>query len=310
MGKLAFVFPGQGSQTVGMLAEMASENQLVYDVYNEASEVLKYDLWELVQNNPEDKLNQTEYTQPALLAASIALWRIWLEHNGQQPDFVAGHSLGEYSALVVAGVIDYQDAIRLVQKRGRFMQHAVPVGEGGMAAILGLEDNQVVEVCRQCSDEEVVQAVNFNSPGQVVIAGHISALDKAVEECRAAGARKAMRLTVSAPFHSLSMKPAAEKMALELASVAFLSPNIPVIQNVHAMIETDPDKIRKNLELQIYSAVKWTDTVQLLSMSGVSNVVECGPGRILTGLTKRIDRKMQSHLISNMELVRKTLDDI
>lgn len=310
MTKLAFVFPGQGSQAAGMLDEMATGNELVRKIYNEASEVLGYDLWELVQLNPEDKLNQTEYTQPALLAGSIALWHIWLENQGQQPDYVAGHSLGEYSALVAAGVLDYQDAIMLVQKRGRFMQHAVPVGEGSMAAILGLDDDQVVEVCQQCSGEEVVQAANFNSPGQVVIAGHTAALNRAMQGCQEAGARRAIPLTVSAPFHSQLMKPAAEKMSVELGKVRFRTPNISIIQNVYAKIETDPEKIRQNLVLQIYSAVKWTGTVQLLATLGVGKVVECGPGKILRGLMKRIDRNIESLVINDAASLQDTLNSI
>jgi [acyl-carrier-protein] S-malonyltransferase len=309
MSKLAFVFPGQGSQATGMLEEMAVENMLIQSVYNDASEVLGYDLWDLVLQNPEDKLNQTEYTQPALLAGSIALWRIWLDNNGRQPDYVAGHSLGEYSALVAAGVINYQDAVGLVQKRGRFMQQAVPVGEGGMAAILGLDDNDVVEICRQCSGEEVVQAANFNSPGQVVIAGHMAALERAIQGCQEAGARRAMQLTVSAPFHSELMKPAAEAMTAELEAIPFQIPNIPIIQNVHAQIELNPDKIKQNLIGQICSAVKWTDTVQLLSSDGVDKVVECGPGKILTGLIKRIDRSIESLLISDAESLHQTLSN-
>lgn len=310
MTKLAFVFPGQGSQAAGMLDEMATGNELVRKIYNEASEVLRYDLWELVQLNPEDKLNQTEYTQPALLAGSIALWHIWLENQGQQPDYVAGHSLGEYSALVAAGVLDYQDAIMLVQKRGRFMQHAVPVGEGSMAAILGLDDDQVVEVCQQCSGEEVVQAANFNSPGQVVIAGHTAALNRAMQGCQEAGARRAIPLTVSAPFHSQLMKPAAAKMSVELGKVRFRTPNISIIQNVYAKIETDPEKIRQNLVLQIYSAVKWTGTVQLLATLGVGKVVECGPGKILRGLMKRIDRNIESLVINDAASLQDTLNSI
>lgn len=310
MTKLAFVFPGQGSQAAGMLDEMATGNELVRKIYNEASEVLGYDLWELVQLNPEDKLNQTEYTQPALLAGSIALWHIWLENQGQQPDYVAGHSLGEYSALVAAGVLDYQDAIMLVQKRGRFMQHAVPVGEGSMAAILGLDDDQVVEVCQQCSGEEVVQAANFNSPGQVVIAGHTAALNRAMQGCQEAGARRAIPLTVSAPFHSQLMKPAAAKMSVELGKVRFRTPNISIIQNVYAKIETDPEKIRQNLVLQIYSAVKWTGTVQLLATLGVGKVVECGPGKILRGLMKRIDRNIESLVINDAASLQDTLNSI
>lgn len=310
MSNLAFVFPGQGSQATGMLAEIAAENSLVQRTYNDASEVLGYDLWDLVQQNPEDKLNQTEYTQPALLAGSIALWEIWREKSSKQPDYVAGHSLGEYSALVAGGAMKYRDAIMLVQKRGRFMQQAVPVGEGGMAAILGLDDDVVVEICRQCSGEDVVQAANFNSPGQVVIAGHMAALDRAIQGCQEAGARRAMQLTVSAPFHSQLMEPAANAMSGELEAIELQSPDIPIIQNVHAQIEADPEKIRQNLVAQICSAVKWTDTVQLLSANNVEKVVECGPGKILCGLIKRIDRNIESMAISDTESLNNTLSNI
>lgn len=299
MSKTAFVFPGQGSQSVGMLSDLAESFDVVADTFTEASDALGYDLWALVTNGPEEQLNQTEFTQPALVAASIAVWRIARAHSAPDPDVVAGHSLGEYSALVAAGALDFRDAVMLVQKRGQFMQSAVPVGEGGMAAVLGLEDEQVKAICAEASSTGVVQAANFNSPGQVVIAGSNAALEKAIEACKAAGAKRAMALAVSAPFHSELMKPAADNMAAALAEVTIKAPSIPVIQNVHASIESDPSKIRDNLVAQMYSAVLWTDTVRNMAADGVTLAVECGPGKVLSGLIKRIDRNVNTSAIGD-----------
>lgn len=301
MGKTAFVFPGQGSQSVGMLADMAEVNGIVADTFAEASDRLGYDLWSLVSGGPEDQLNQTEFTQPALVAASIAVWRVALESGALKPDVVAGHSLGEYSALVAAGALSFGDAVALVQKRGQYMQTAVPVGEGGMAAVLGLEDEQVKAICAEASSGGVVQAANFNSPGQVVIAGSNAALEKAIEACKAAGAKRAMPLAVSAPFHSELMKPAAENMKAALADVTITAPTVPVIQNVDADYESDPEKIRDNLVAQMYSAVLWTETVQRMAADGVTNAVECGPGKVLAGLIKRIDRNIASVSIGDVD---------
>ena len=310
MGKLAYVFPGQGSQAVGMLSDLA-EASLVTETFAAASQVLGYDLWALLQNGPEDQLNQTEFTQPALLTASVALWRVAMEQGATVPEIVAGHSLGEYSALVAAGVIAFEDAVKLVQQRGQFMQTAVPIGQGGMAAVLGVADEQVVEICASSSTAvDIVQAVNFNSPGQVVIAGSNAALEKAIEALKAAGAKRAMPLAVSAPFHSEMMRPAAENMAAALASVDFNTPNINIIQNVHAQIETDPDAIRGNLVLQMHSAVLWTKTVQNLVTDGVDQVVECGPGRVLAGLNKRIDKSISSYSINSADTMKSTVAEV
>lgn len=278
-----------------MLADAEAE---VAETFEEASAVLGYDLWALVQQGPADQLNQTEFTQPALLTASVALWRIALA-NGVAPDAVAGHSLGEYSALVAASVISFADAVSLVQQRGQFMQTAVPVGQGGMAAVLGLNDEQVKAICDSAGG--VVQAANFNAPGQVVIAGEIAALDMAIEACKAAGAKRAMPLAVSAPFHSALMQPAADNMAAVLAGIEFESPRIPVVQNVDASFCADPDHIRKNLVSQMFSAVLWTDTVKKLVADGVEQVVECGPGKVLTGLNKRIDKSIASFSVNSLE---------
>jgi [acyl-carrier-protein] S-malonyltransferase len=298
MAKLAFVFPGQGSQEVGMLQDMPETTSLVAETFDEASAVLGYDLWQLVQQGPEDQLNQTEFTQPALLTASIALWRASQQRGMPQVDLVAGHSLGEYSALVAAGVIEFADAVRLVQQRGQFMQSAVPVGEGGMAAVLGLDDEQVSRICFAISTPiNVVQAANYNSPGQVVIAGSNDALAEAIIACKAAGAKRAMALSVSAPFHSALMQPAAGKMSEVLADIDFRIPRIDIIQNVEAQYCRDPALIRENLVKQMYSAVRWTESIQRMAADGVTVVVECGPGKVLSGLNRRIDKSLTSHSI-------------
>jgi len=289
MTKLAFVFPGQGSQSVGMLEDA---REACSDLFAEASSVLGYDLWYLVENGPEDQLNQTEYTQPALLTASIALFRLAQSRGLPSPDVVAGHSLGEYSALVAANVLEFSDAVMLVQKRGQFMQTAVPVGEGGMAAVLGLDDDQVRDVCSAAAQGEVVQAVNYNSPGQVVIAGNNAAIERAIEGCKEAGARRAIALSASAPFHSELMKPAAEELASVLNEVSFAKPTTIVVQNIDAAAHDDPEEIRTNLVKQMYGAVLWTDSVLVMKQMGVATMVECGPGKVLTGLSKRIDKSM------------------
>ncbi len=295
MGKLAFVFPGQGSQSVGMLADLAAESASVEATFSRASEVLGYDLWQLVQAGPEEQLNQTEFTQPALLSASVACYRAAVAAGMPKPEVVAGHSLGEYSALVAAGVLQFEDAVDLVRQRGQFMQTAVPLGQGGMAAILGLDDDQVKSICDASSDDSSqVQAANFNAPGQVVIAGGNEALERAIDACKEAGARRAMPLAVSAPFHSAMMAPAAEEMEAALAGVNFNQPEIAVIQNVDADYEQDADKIRTNLVRQMCGAVLWTDTVARMAADGVDRVVECGPGKVLSGLNKRINRDLTS----------------
>jgi [acyl-carrier-protein] S-malonyltransferase len=312
--KVAFVFPGQGSQVVGMLSEFAATRASVLDTFAEASAVLGYDLWQLVQNGPEAQLNQTEFTQPALLAASIALWRLAREDGIAEPAMLAGHSLGEYSALVAAGVIDFADGIKLVQLRGQFMQTAVPLGEGSMAAVLGLDDAQVSAICSEITlnggPDDVVKAANYNAPGQVVIAGKNAGLARAIEACKAAGAKRAMALSVSAPFHSVLMQPAAEKMAIELAVVDFRAPAIQIIQNVDADFCQHPDKIRENLVQQMTSAVRWTETIQLMAGAGVTRVVECGPGKVLAGLNKRIDKSLVSLSINSLASLAEGVEEL
>jgi len=288
---LAFVFPGQGSQKVGMLAEFADVT-IVRDTYAQASHVLGYDLWELSQNGPQEELNMTEVTQPLLLTASVALWRLWNDKGGAKPSLMAGHSLGEFSALVCADVIDFADAVDLVRKRGQFMQSAVPVGIGAMAAIIGLDDDQVDAACAVVADGECVNGVNYNSPGQVVIAGHASAVERAMAACKEAGAKRALPLPVSAPFHTDLMRPAGEELAKVVEQMAFSTPSIPVVHNVSIAPEQDPAAIKALVVEQIFSPVPWTQCVQYMASQGVTDTVECGAGKVLSGLNKRIEKSL------------------
>lgn len=291
MSKTAFLFPGQGSQAVGMLADLG-EYPAVRQTFQEASGALGYDLWELVQQGPEADLNRTDRTQPALLTAGVAIWKLWEQKGGGRPDFLAGHSLGEYTALVCAGVLTLGDAARLVEQRGRFMQQAVPEGQGSMAAVLGLDDEQVRKACDSAAAGQVVEAVNYNAPGQVVIAGNAEAVERAVAACKEAGAKRAMPLPVSVPSHCALMKPAAEQLAEALKGVKFHAPELPVINNVDVAMEQDPDRIRDALVRQLHSPVRWVETVRELSREGVETACECGPGKVLAGLVKRIERGM------------------
>ncbi|EBX5410204.1 [acyl-carrier-protein] S-malonyltransferase [Salmonella enterica subsp. enterica serovar Typhimurium] len=286
MTQFAFVFPGQGSQSVGMLAEMAANYPIVEETFAEASAALGYDLWALTQQGPAEELNKTWQTQPALLTASVALWRVWQQQGGKMPALMAGHSLGEYSALVCAGVINFADAVRLVEMRGKFMQEAVPEGTGGMSAIIGLDDASIAKACEESAEGQVVSPVNFNSPGQVVIAGHKEAVERAGAACKAAGAKRA--LPVSVPSHCALMKPAADKLAVELAKITFSAPTVPVVNNVDVKCETDAAAIRDALVRQLYNPVQWTKSVEFIAAQGVEHLYEVGPGKVLTGLTKRI----------------------
>lgn len=287
----AFVFPGQGSQSVGMLASFADES-VVKETFAEARDALGYDLWALCQNGPETDLNVTWRTQPALLAASVALYRLWLSRDGAVPAFMAGHSLGEYSALVCSGALAFADGIKLVEARGKFMQEAVPEGQGKMAAILGLEDADIQAACDESAQGEVVAPVNFNSPGQVVIAGNAAAVERAMEACKAKGAKRALPLNVSAPSHCALMKPAAERLATLLQQITFNVPAVPVANNVDVAIETDPARIREALVRQLYCPVRWTESVQALAAKGVTRLIECGSGAVLAGLAKRINKEL------------------
>ena len=299
MSKFAIVFPGQGSQTVGMLAELGQQYDVVQQTFAEASEVLGYDLWALVQNGPAEDLNQTFRTQPALLAASVAIWRVWQSLGLAQPTLLAGHSLGEYSALVCAGVIDFKQAIKLVELRGQLMQEAVPTGVGAMSAIIGLDDEAIAKACEAAAQGEVVSPVNFNSPGQVVIAGNKDAVERAGALCKEAGAKRALPLPVSVPSHCALMKPAAEKLAVALESIEFNAPQIPVINNVDVATETAPEKIKDALVRQLHSPVRWTEGVQLMSEQGIEKLLEVGPGKVLTGLTKRIVKTLEAAAVND-----------
>ncbi len=298
---VAFVFPGQGSQTLGMLAEHGARQPLIIETFAEASSALGYDLWSLCQQGPEVQLNQTDKTQPAILAASIALWRLWLAEGGSRPAFVAGHSLGEYSALVAADSLPFADAIKLVELRGQLMQQAVPAGTGGMAAILGLEDADVLDACREAAEGDVVSAVNFNAPGQVVIAGNAAAVERAIEACKAKGAKRAMPLPVSVPSHCALMRPAAERFADAINEAPWRAPEIPLVQNVSAEVVSDLDTLKRNLLAQLYSPVRWVETIVVLNERGVSELVECGPGKVLSGLNKRCVKGINTYNLDTPE---------
>ncbi len=307
MSKLAFVFPGQGSQKIGMLADLAQAYTQVIETFNEASDVLGYDMWQLVQHGSPDDINLTERTQPILLASSVAIWRIWRAKQGAEPSLMAGHSLGEWSALVCSEVVEFADALNIVRARGQYMQQAVPVGEGAMAAIIGLEDQTIIDVCKVASEKGVVDAVNFNAPSQVVIAGASSAVDLAIDLCKQAGAKRALPLAVSAPFHTSLMQPAAEALSELVNATLFEQPTIPVVHNVHAQTENKADSIKVLMLEQIYKPVRWVDCIKSLKSSGVTTVIECGPGKVLSGLNKRIDSELFSLVTDNHESFDATL---
>lgn len=297
----AFVFPGQGSQSLGMLAELGVQQSLVIDTFAEASAALGYDIWALIQQGPEEQLNQTDKTQPAILAASVALWRLWLAEGGARPAFVAGHSLGEYSALVAADSLPFAEAVKLVELRGQLMQQAVPAGLGGMAAILGLEDADVLAACAEAAQGEIVSAVNFNAPGQVVIAGNAAAVERAIEACKARGAKRAMALPVSVPSHCELMRPAAERFADAVAAVAWQAPQIALVQNVSAAVVADLQTLQRDLLAQLYSPVRWVESMVALSERGVTDLVECGPGKVLSGLNKRCVKGINTYNLDTPE---------
>ncbi|STQ75018.1 ACP S-malonyltransferase [Grimontia hollisae] len=299
MSNFAVVFPGQGSQAVGMLAELAEQFPVVQETFAEASEVLGYDLWALVQNGPAEDLNQTNRTQPALLTASVAIWRVWQQEGGAQPSVMAGHSLGEYSALVCAGVIDFKQAVKLVELRGELMQEAVPAGVGAMSAIIGLDNDAIAKACEEAAQGQVVSPVNFNSPGQVVIAGNKEAVERANALCKAAGAKRALPLPVSVPSHCALMKPAADKLAVALEEIEFSAPSIPVINNADVAIETDPAAIKDALVRQLYGPVRWTEGCEKMANDGVELLLEMGPGKVLTGLAKRIDQRLNAVAVND-----------
>jgi [acyl-carrier-protein] S-malonyltransferase len=287
----AFVFPGQGSQSVGMLASFAAADPVVLETFAEASSVLGYDLWQLVSQGPVEALNATERTQPAMLTAGVATWRLWQKRGGAAPDQVCGHSLGEFSALVAAGVLGFADAVSLVRQRGELMQQAVPPGIGGIAAVLGLDDAVIIEACAEAAGGEVVQAVNFNSPGQVVIAGHAGAVARAMDACKARGAKRAVLLPMSVPAHSSLMQPAAERFGERLAAVAFADPSLPFWSPVDCQAHGKGAAIRSLMQRQLASPVQWTSLIRTLIGGGTTRFVECGPGKVLTSLNRRIEKR-------------------
>ncbi|MGI2169405.1 ACP S-malonyltransferase [Shewanella sp. MF05960] len=300
MENVAFVFPGQGSQAVGMLADLAQSNDIIGQTFAEASHALGYDLWDLVANGPVETLNETDKTQPALLTASVAIWRAYQASNKPMPSLLAGHSLGEYSALVCAGVIEFTDAVKLVELRGKLMQQAVPAGSGAMFAIIGLDDEAIAAACAESAQGDVVSPVNYNSPGQVVIAGEKAAVERAAAACKAAGAKMAVALPVSVPSHCALMKPAADELAKALVNVTFSAPSINVINNVDVAMPTDADLIKEALVRQLYCPVRWSETVEFMATQGVTNLVECGPGKVLTGLTKRINKSISAQAVNDV----------
>lgn len=300
MTDFAMVFPGQGSQAIGMLAELAEHYPIVTETFAQASDVLGYSLWDLVQNGPEEELSKTWKTQPALLAASVAIWRVWQEKQGKMPQMMAGHSLGEYSALVCAGVIDFAAAIKLVELRGQLMQEAVPAGTGAMYAIIGLDNDAIAKACEEAAQGQVVSPVNFNSPGQVVIAGNKEAVERAGALCKEAGAKRALPLAVSVPSHCALMKPAADKLAVALQEIEFKQPEIQVVNNVDVKAQTDANAIRDALVRQLYNPVRWTETVEFIADKGITQLLEIGPGKVLTGLTKRISKEMNAAAVNDI----------
>lgn len=288
MAKFAMVFPGQGSQAIGMLTDLAAKFPLVEEVFRQASSVLGYDLWQLVQEGSATELNKTWQTQPALLTASVAIWRVWEQQRGTLPSMMAGHSLGEYSALVCADVLNFEQAVRLVELRGKWMQQAAPPGVGAMEVVIGLDNNIIAKACAESAQGQVVSLVNFNSPNQAVIAGNKEAVKRAVVACKMAGAKRVLPLPVSVPSHCVLMKPAAEKMAIALEKMIFNPPRCPILNNVDVKIESSPEAIRSALVRQIYSPVRWVESVEYMATQGIERLLEIGPGKVLTGLNKRI----------------------
>ncbi|MBD3897444.1 ACP S-malonyltransferase [Halomonas sp. ML-15] len=305
---LALMFPGQGSQHVGMMRELAERYSVVRTTFEEASDALGYDLWHLVQEGPEEDLNATTCTQPALLTSSVAIWRVWQELEGPRPAAMAGHSLGEYSAMVCAGVMTFAEGVRLVKLRGEAMQAAVPAGEGAMAAILGLDDSAVEAACEQAAQGDVVSAVNYNAPGQVVIAGAKAAVERAIAACQEAGAKRALPLPVSVPSHCALMRPAAERLEAAMGAIELRAPRYTVIQNVDALAHADVDTLRTRLVEQLYRPVRWTACVEAMAGQGAEVFIECGPGKVLTGLNKRIARGSRGLAINDPDSLSAALE--
>lgn len=308
--RLACVFPGQGSQSLGMLSDLESQYAIVSQTFQAASDALNYDLWQLVQQGPESRLNQTEYTQVAILVASVAVYRCYLDKGGSEPQLMAGHSLGEYSALVCAGAMTLSDAVRLVSARGRLMQETVPLGEGAMAAIVGLDDQAVRDICQQAAESDVVSAANYNAIGQVVIAGHTAAVQRAIQLADAKGARLARLIPVSVPCHCDLLRQTSDSFAQYLADTPMQTPALPVINNVDVVAYKHPEDIREGLQRQLYSPVRWVETVQLIANEGIDTLVECGPGKVLQGLVKRIDRKIKTLSVNDCTSLASALSSV
>ncbi len=307
---LALLFPGQGSQSIGMLGALAERHAVVQKTFIEASSAMGEDLWALASDGPESLMNRTDHTQPLMLTAGVAVWRAWREGGGSMPKMMAGHSLGEYTALVAAGALDFPVAVELVRDRGRYMQEAVPEGEGAIAAVLGLDDEQVKAVCAESAAGQVVEPVNYNAPGQVVIAGHAAAVDRALEAAKSAGAKRAIKLPMSVPAHCSLMEPAAAKLAERLAGVEFNEPAVPIIHNVDVSQSGDPESIRSHLVDQVRSPVRWVECVQALAAAGVTEAVECGPGKVLAGLNRRIDRSVGIRAIHDPDSLADALNTL
>ncbi len=305
----AFIFPGQGSQSIGMMNSLSESQAVVQETFAKASSVLGYDLWGLLVNGPADQLNLTEYTQPAMLTAGVASWRVWLAAGGTSPAIMAGHSLGEYTALVCAGALDFSDAVALVSDRARFMQQAVPQGVGAMAAVLGLDDNAVRSLCQENAEGDILEAVNYNAPGQVVVAGDAAAIDRLVESAKLSGAKRAIVLPVSVPSHCTLMKPASELMAERLKDISIEKSEIPVIHNVNVQIAANEDEIRELLARQISEPVRWVETISSMYNEGITRLVECGPGKVLCGLTRRINREISCIPLISMDSISDALEE-
>ncbi len=310
INNLAFVFPGQGSQSVGMVTDLADNHPEVKQLFEHASDILGKDLWRLVSEGPEAHLNQTDNTQPAMLAAGVALWQIWCKQSPVRPAWVAGHSLGEYTALVCANALSFADGIRLVAQRGKLMQEAVPAGIGAMAAILGLDDTQIIDVCAATAENEVVSAVNFNAPGQVVIAGNVAAVERAIAAAKNAGAKRAVPLPVSVPSHCALMRPAAEQLDSYLQSTVFSAPEMQLVHNVDVATHSDPAAIREALKQQLYRPVRWVDSIKFMSEQGVGRFVECGPGKVLIGLNKRIAKDAEHFTFYDNETLNNVVEQL
>lgn len=306
--KTAIVFPGQGSQAVGMLGDLSSAYPQIQETFDEASAVLGRDLWSLAQNGPVEELNQTQNTQPLVLAASVAMWRVIKSQRDVQASLLAGHSLGEYSALVCAGSLNFVDAVTLVEQRATFMQQAVPDGQGAMAAVLGLDVDALIDICNQAAEGEIVSAVNFNAPGQVVIAGNVDAVSRAIDLAKSQGAKRALPLPVSVPSHCALMQPAAEKLLDAMSTIEFSSPELPVIHNTDVSEHGDVESIKQALSQQLYTPVRWVETVESLANLGVTTIIECGPGKVLSGLNKRIDKTLALYSLGDERSFNKTLE--